>query len=65
MTLGDYKGRKVTKLDFWKKSWFGDIPEKVSKLAQNQTLRYFLKNGSNDLVGFWLGVNTKFDLLIE
>ena len=26
---------------FEKKSWFGDIREKVSKLAQNQTLWYF------------------------
>ena len=33
MKLGDYKGRKVTQPDFWKKYWFGDICEKVSKLA--------------------------------
>ena len=33
--LGDYKGRKVTELDFEKKSWFGDISEKPSKLAQH------------------------------
>ena len=36
MKLGDYKGRNVTEPDFWKKSWFGDIREKVSKLVQNQ-----------------------------
>ena len=41
MKLGDYKGRKVTELEFWKNSSFGDIREKVSKLAQNQTLWYF------------------------
>ena len=33
MKLGDYKGRI-----FEKNSWFGDFREKVSKLAQNETL---------------------------
>ena len=33
MKLGDYKGRKVTEAQFLKKTWFGDIREKVSKLA--------------------------------
>ena len=34
MKSGDYKGRKVTELDFGeKKSWLGDIYKKVSKLA--------------------------------
>ena len=47
MKLGDYKGKKVTELDIW----FGDIREKVSKLAQNQTLWY--------LVG-WLVGNAVF-----
>ena len=35
---------KVEKSQSWiseKNSWFGDIREKVSKLAQNQTLWYF------------------------
>ena len=41
LKLGDYKGRKVTEPVFWKNSWFWDIREKVSKLAQNQTLWYF------------------------
>ena len=42
MKSRDYKGRKKTEWNFWKKnSWFGDICEKVSKLAQNQTLWYF------------------------
>ena len=41
--LGDYKGKKVAELDFWKKnSLFGDICENVSKLAQNQTLQYLV-----------------------
>ena len=41
LKLGDYKGRKVIEPDFWKSSWFRDVLEKVSKLAQNQTLWYF------------------------
>ena len=51
---------------FEKKSWFGDIREKVSKLAQNQTLSYFsqkrLKNG---FFGFWFEVSTTYDLQSE
>ena len=42
MKLGGYKDRKVS-LIFEKNSWFGDIREKVSKLAQNQTLWYFFQ----------------------
>ena len=42
MNLGKYKGRKVTEWRYFEKtSWFGDIRENVSKLAQNQTLWYF------------------------
>ena len=64
MKLGGYKDRKVS-LIFEKNSWFGDIREKVSKLAQNQTLWYFFKNGSNDFLGFWPEVNTKYDHQFE
>ena len=49
--LGDYKGRKVAEPVFEKNSWFGDIRENDSKLAQNQTLWY--------LVG-WLVDNAVF-----
>ena len=41
MKLGDYEGRKVTAGFLKKNSWFGDIREKVSKLAKNQTPWYF------------------------
>ena len=65
MNLGDYKDRKVTEPDFWKKIRFRDIRENVSKIAQNQTLWYFLKNGSTDFFGFWPEVSTKYDLQLE
>ena len=52
MKLGDYKGRKVTEPNFWKKSsWFGDICKKISKLAQNQTLIFFSKTAVR--IFFW------------
>ena len=54
MKLGDYKGRKVTQPDFWKKFLFGDIRKKVSKLAQNQTLIFFSKTAQTSFLGFGL-----------
>ena len=65
MKLGDYKGRKATEPDFWKNSWFENIPEKVSKLAESQTLWYFSQNGSNDFFAFWPEVSTKYGLQFE
>ena len=50
---------------FEKNSWFGDIHEKVSKLAQNQTQKTFLKNASNKFFGFWSEVSTKYNLQFE
>ena len=58
MKLEEYKGRKVTEPDFWKNSWFGDICEKVSKLALVGLLvgwsvkRSFLRKGSKDFSDF-------------
>ena len=46
---------------FEENSWFGEIREKVSKLAQNQTLWYV----SKDFFGFWPEVGTKYDLQVE
>ena len=60
MKLGDYKGRKVTEPDFWKKKyWFGDTFKKVSKLAQNQTLWYI---SEKRLQQFFLVFGLKFVL---
>ena len=64
MKLGDYKGRIVTEPDFWKNSWFGDIREKVSKLAQNQTLIFFSKTAQTIFFDFGLKLvlNMTFNL---
>ena len=50
---------------FEKKILFGDIRENVSKLAQNHTLIFFSKKGSNDFFGFWSEFSTKYDLQFE
>ena len=48
---------------FEKNSWYGDIREKVSKLAQNQILWYFFsKTALTIFFGFWPEVSTKHDL---
>ena len=64
MKLGDYKGRKQSRI-FEKNSWFGDIREKVSKLAQNQTLIFFSKTALTIFFGFWPEVSTTYDLQFE
>ena len=51
---GDYKGRKVTVLDFSKKNLIRGIREKVSKLAQNQTLIFFSKTALTIFLVFGL-----------
>ena len=65
MKLEDYKGRKKTEPDFWKKSpWFADIRKKISKLAQNQTLLFFSKTALTIILvfGLKLVLNMTFDL---
>ena len=49
---------------FEKKSWFGDIYEKVSKLSQNQTLIFFSKTALTVFFGFW-PVSTKYHVQFE
>ena len=59
---------KSHRAEFLKKildSWFGDIPEKISKLGQNQKIWYFSQNGSNDFFGFWLEVSTKYETIFQ
>ena len=63
--LPDYKGKKSQSRIFEKNYWFGDIRKKISKLTQNKTLDVFLRNGSNDVFGFWPEVSTKYDLQFE
>ena len=50
---------------FEKKSWFRDIREKVSKLAQNQRLIFFSKTAVTIFFGFWPEVSTKYGLQFE
>ena len=57
MKLGDYKGRKVTELDFWKKFL-------IWRYSQNQTLWYFSQIGFY-WFGFWPEISTEYDLQFE
>ena len=65
MKLGDYKGRKVTEPDFWKKIFIWRYLQKSLQITPKPDTDIFLKNGSNDVFGFWLEVSTKYDLQFE
>ena len=65
MKLGDYKGRKVTKPDFWKKFLIWKYSRKGLQISPKSDTDIFLKNGSNDVFGFWPEVSTKYDLNLE
>ena len=54
MKLGDYKGRKVTEPDFWKK---------IIDLPKIKHFGIFLKK--NFFFDFWPEVSTKYDLQFE
>ena len=66
--LGDYKDRKVTQPDFWKKKkmvWkYSRKGLQISPESDTES-DIFLKNGSNDFFGFWPEVSTKYDLQFE
>ena len=68
MMLGDYKDRKVTQPDFWKKKkmvWkYSRKGLQISPESDTES-DIFLKNGSNDFFGFWPEVSTKYDLQFE
>ena len=55
MKLGDYKGRKVTQLGFWKKS-------SIWRYSRKRHFDIFLKNDSSDFFGFSPEVSTKYGL---
>ena len=65
MKLGDYKGRKVTELDFRKKFLIWRYSRKGLQISPKSDTDIFLKNGSNDFFGFWPEVSTKYDLQFE
>ena len=65
MKLGDYKGRKVTEPDFWKKFLIWRYSRKGIQISPKPDTDIFLKNGSNDFFGFWPEVSSKYDLQFE
>ena len=66
MKLGDYKGRKVTEPDFWKKFLIWRYLQKGHQISpKSDIILVFLKNGSNDFFGFWPEVSTKYDLQLN
>ena len=65
MKLCDYKGRKVTEPDFWKKFLIWRYLRKGLQISPKSDTDIFLKNGSNNFFGFWPEVSTKYDLQFE
>ena len=66
MKLGDYKGRKLTELDFSKKFLIWRYLRKGLQIhPKSDTLIFFLKNGFNDfflVFGLKLVLNMTFNL---
>ena len=55
MKLGDYKGRKVTEPDFWKKFLIWRYSRKSLQISpKSDTSIFFSKNGSNTFYAFSL-----------
>ena len=65
MKLGDYKDRKVTEPDFWKKFLIWGYSRKGLQISPKSDTGIFLKNGFNDFFGFWPEVSTKYYLQFE
>ena len=65
MKLGDYKGRKVTEPDFWKKFLIWRYSRKGLQISPKSDTDIFLKNGSDKFFGFWPEVSTNYDLQFE
>ena len=66
MKLGDYKGRKVTEPDFWKKFLIWRYSRKGFQIwPEIRHFDIFLKNGSNNFFLFWPEVSTKYNLQFE
>ena len=57
MKLGDYKGRKVTVLDFWKKFLIWRYSRKSLQISP--------KSDTDIFSHFWPEVSTKYDLQFE
>ena len=64
--LGDYKGRKVTEPDFWKKFLIWRYSRKGLQISpKSDTLIFFSKTALTIFFGFWPEVSTKYDLQFE
>ena len=65
MKLGDYKGKKVTEPNFWKKFLIWRYSRKGLQISPKSVTDIFLKNDSNDFFGFCPEVSTKYDPQFE
>ena len=66
MKLGDYKGRKVTEPDFWKKFLSWRYSQKGLQINPKlDTSIFFSKMAATIFFGFWPEVSTKNDLQFE
>ena len=66
MKLGDYKGRKVTEPDFWKKFLIWRYSQKTLQISpKSDTLIFFSKTALTIFSGFWPEVSDKYDLQFE
>ena len=66
MKLGDYKGRKATEPDFWKRFLICKYSRKGLQISpKSDIFDIFLKNSCNCFFGFWPEVSTKYNLHFE
>ena len=66
MKLGDYKGRKVTEPDFWKKFLIWRYSRKGLQISPKpDTLIFFSKTVLRIFFGFWPKFSTNYDLQFE
>ena len=63
--LGDYKGRKVTELDFWKKLLSWRYLQKGLQISPKSDTLIFFTKMANNFCSFWPEVSTKYDLQFE
>ena len=66
MKLGDYKSRKVTEPDFWKKFLIWRYSRKRLHISpKSDSLIFFSKTAQTIFFGFWPEISTKYDFQFE
>ena len=65
MKLGDYKVKNWQSRIFEKKFLIWRYSRKDLQISPKSETDIFVKNGSNDFVGFWPEVSNKYDLQFE